>query len=263
MKNNTAKPIQALILDMDGVLWKDNQPIGDLSRTFSWIDDLGLKVMLATNNATRSLEQYIDKLHNFGVEMKPEQIITSAVATVHYLQKHFPEGGTVYIIGESGLKHTLASNGYPMGIEDVQAVIVSFDRQLTFDMLRQATLLIRTGLPFIATNADRSFPTPEGLIPGAGAILAAVVAATDGVPIVIGKPQPEMYNLAMERMKSGPETTLVIGDRLETDIAGAQRIGCQTALVLSGVTTENSAIKWEPKPNWIAPDLYSLLKSIW
>lgn len=263
MKTTTGQSIQAVILDMDGVLWRDNHAIGDLPRIFSWIEDLGLSVTLATNNATRSLTQYSEKLRKFGVKMNSEQIITSAVATVHYLHKHFPDGCNVYVIGESGLKNTLSSNGYVLSESDVQAVIVSFDRQLTFDKLRRATLLIRSGLPFIATNSDRSFPTPEGLIPGAGAILAAVVAATDAVPVIIGKPQPEMYNLAMQRMMSTPETTLVVGDRLETDIAGAQNIGCQTALVLSGVTTEYAANQWKPKPDWIAPDLFSLIKSIW
>lgn len=262
MSNTTAHSIHALILDMDGVIWRDNQAIGDLSRTFSLIHDHGLKVTLATNNATQSVNQYIDKLGKFGVEIKPKQIITSAVATVHYLHKIFPKGCKVFVIGETGLINTLSSSGFPISEDDVQAVVVSFDRQLTYDKLRKATLLIRTGLPFIATNVDKSFPTPEGLIPGAGAILAAVVAATDTDPIVIGKPQPEMYNLAMQRMKSTPDTTLVVGDRLETDIAGAQKLGCRTALVLSGVTTESKGRLWEPKPEWIEADLYSLLRKI-
>jgi len=104
------------------------------------------------------------------------------------------------------------------------------DRQVTYNKLKQATLLIRSGLPFIGTNPDRTFPTPQGLVPGSGAILAALEAATDQTPLILGKPSPEMYQVAMERMSVRPENTLVIGDRLETDIVGAQRLGCLTAL---------------------------------
>jgi len=121
-------------------------------------------------------------------------------------------------------------------------------------------LLIRAGAPFIATNPDPTFPTPEGLVPGAGAIIAAIEAATGVEAEVIGKPNPGMYRVALQRLKAAPEETLVVGDRLETDIAGAQALGCRTALVLSGVTDEQRARQWDPAPDWIFPDLQTLLE---
>ena len=252
--------IRALILDMDGVVWRDNQAIGDLPWIFNTIKQLNWQVSLATNNATRSVDQYLEKLGQFGVELSPEQIITSGEATANYLHKRHPEGGNVYVVGESGLVNALADKGFTRSEKDVVAVVASFDRQFNYDKLRQAALLIRAGAPLIATNADLTFPMPEGLIPGAGAILASIVAGAQTQPIIIGKPEPEMYTLAIERMQVPNETTLVVGDRLETDIAGAQKIGCQTALVLSGVTSLPVAEKWQPSPDWVTEDLTALLK---
>jgi 4-nitrophenyl phosphatase len=251
--------IHALILDMDGVLWRDKQAIGDLLWIFNTIRQLNWQVSLATNNASRSVDQYLEKLHQFGVDLVPDQIITSGEATASYLQKMYPNGGEVYIVGEAGLERTLAAKGFTKSEKDVLAVVSSFDRQLTYEKIMRAALLVRAGAPLIATNADLTFPMPEGLVPGAGAILASIVAATQTQPTIIGKPEPEMYNLAIERMQAPIEATLVVGDRLETDIAGAQKIGCQTALVLSGVTSLQAAQKWQPAPNWVTEDLTALL----
>jgi 4-nitrophenyl phosphatase len=139
-------------------------------------------------------------------------------------------------------------------------VVAGLDRTLTYDKLTQAALLIREGSLFIGTNPDRTYPMPGGrLVPGAGAVLAALEAATDVAPVIIGKPAPEMYQVAMERLGTLAGETLVVGDRLETDIAGAQALGCQTALVLSGVTTQAAALAWEPAPDWIEANLTELL----
>jgi len=251
--------IKALILDMDGVLWRDDQPIGDLSSIFAEISRRNLKVTLATNNATRSVEQYLMKLERFGVMLEPEQIVNSSLAAAHYLSRRFPEKGNVYIVGEEGLFSTLRKHGFVHSQENVLAVIGSLDRQLTFEKLNQATMIIRSGVPFIGTNPDRTFPTPDGLIPGAGSILAAIEAATQVQPVIVGKPSPEMYMVAIDRMKSSPAETLVVGDRLETDIIGAQQLGCPTALVLSGVTGPAAASAWNPTPDYIVEDLTALL----
>ncbi len=142
----------------------------------------------------------------------------------------------------------------------VVAVVSSWDRTLTFNKLRRATLHVRTGAPLYATNADRSFPTPEGLIPGAGSILAALETATDVKAIVIGKPSPLMLELASQRMGLTKDEVLVVGDRLETDIAGGQAMQARTAAVLSGVCTPGQAQAWKPKPELIAKDLTELQK---
>jgi 4-nitrophenyl phosphatase len=259
--SSSHKPsIRALILDMDGVLWREEQAIGDLHWIFNKIDELDWQVSLATNNASRSPAQHLEKLRRFGIDLRIDQVVTSGEATGNYLRQRFPNGGNVYVVGENGLEKTLAAYGFTNHEENVLAVISSFDRQLTYDKLKRAALLVRAGTPLIATNADLTFPMPEGQVPGAGAILAAIVAATQVQPTIIGKPEPDMYRMAIARMHVSEEVTLVVGDRLETDIAGGQKIGCKTALVLSGVSSRQDAEKWQSSPDWVTEDLTALIK---
>lgn len=262
--NNMAQltDIHALILDMDGVLWRQNQPIGDLPEIFNIIKSNQLKVTLATNNASLSIAQYLEKLRNFDVHLKPEEIINSSQVLLRYLIQRFPEGGNLYIIGENGLKETLTQDKFKISEDNVFAVAVGMDLHLNYEKLCRATLLIRAGAAFVATNADKTFPTPQGLVPGVGAILACLETASGVSPHVVGKPAPEIYEMAMQRMGVSPQETLVVGDRLETDIVGAQKLGCKTALVLSGVTDLSTAQKWIPAPDIIAKDLSSVLETL-
>lgn len=252
--------IQSLILDMDGVLWRGKAPIGDLPSVFQKIYNNNLKFVLVTNNSTLTAEQYVEKLKYFGVTIEISNVITSALATAQHLANKFPNGGPVYIIGENGLYRTLEEYGFYFSPEGPLAVVVGLDRELTYDKLRIATLLIHLGTPFFATNGDRTFPIPEGLAPGAGSIVHALIAATDVNPIVIGKPFPIMFEVALGRLGTKLENILVVGDRLETDIAGAQELGMKTGLVLSGVTSSDQAKQWKPRPDIITKDLEHILK---
>jgi len=254
--------IRALILDMDGVLWRSDEPIGDLPGIFAEINRFGWRVVLATNNATKSIQDFVDKLASFGVEIEPWQVINSALATAHHLSQLHPNGGPVFVVGEPGLVEILQAEGFYNSKENPLAVVVALDRSINYEKLRQATLLIRSGIPFIGTNPDRTFPTPEGQVPGAGSILATIEAATDTTPIVIGKPNPAMYQFALERLGTKIEETLVVGDRLETDIAGAQKLGTPCALVLSGVTDDEKAWLWEPAPDMIAENLTHVIQEL-
>lgn len=257
---NEVGEIKALILDMDGVLWCENTAIGDLPWIFKRFDDLQLKVSLATNNGTRTQDQYLQRMSSFGVSLRKEQVINSAMAVVYLLKKRFPGGGPVYILGEIGLTSALLDAGYYYAEENVLAVIGGMDRTIDFWKLKRATLLIRAGVPFYFTNPDRTFPTPEGLIPGAGAILAALEAATDVKAIISGKPSPALFEFALEQLGTLPEQTLVVGDRLETDILGGQNVGCKTAAVLSGIVTREEAFNWQPKIDLIVPELADLVR---
>ena len=263
----TLKNIKALILDMDGVLWRDDTPIGDLPSIFNRIHERGLKVALATNNATRTIDQHLAKIAGFGITLEPWQIISSASAAANVLSKDFPEGGAVFIVGENGIQRALEERGFnPIVDPDDEtrpvAVVGGIDRYVSYGKLRRATLHIRAGVPFYGTNPDKTFPTPEGLIPGAGAILASIEAATDVKPTIIGKPKPAMMYMALEKLGTTPEETLVVGDRLETDIAAGQAAGCRTSLVLSGVSSREQADQWEPTPDLIADSLGSLIEII-
>ncbi len=239
-------PIRALILDMDGVLWHDNLPLGNLPEIFEKIRALHLRVMLATNNSTRTPADYLQKLRGFGVELEPWQVVNSSMATAAMLRAAFPQGGEVYVVGESGILSALRDAGFIPFTGGTRpaapvAVVAGMDTGITYEKLAIATQFISSGVPFFGTNPDRTYPTPYGLAPGAGTILAALEAATDVKPKIGGKPEPYLFRLALERMNVSASETLVVGDRLETDIEGGRAAGCKTALVLSGVTSRARA----------------------
>jgi len=251
--------IKSLIIDMDGVLWRSDAPIGDLAAIFSRIRARGLKFVFATNNSTRTSDQYVTRLREFGVEAEPWQVITSSQAAA----QKFPPGAKVFMIGEDGLRIPLEEKGFEvLSTEDApraQAVVMGLDREVSFQKAVEAALLVRSGIPFYATNPDKTFPTPRGLIPGAGAWYSVVATATGVEPIVAGKPFPFLMELSMEKLGTTNEETLVIGDRIDTDIAGGQAVGCPTALVLTGVSTREQAEKWHPKINLVVDDLEMLI----
>jgi 4-nitrophenyl phosphatase len=264
MVEKNFQDIKALILDIDGVIWNDEQPIGNLNEIFTRIKARNFRIVLATNNSTRSPGQYIQKLDALGVQLQRSQIVNSAQSAASYLRANFSQKSPIYIIGEIGLAEAVADYGFT--IEEypnqVVAVVVGMDRTLTYEKLKNATQLIRSGAAFIGSNPDKTFPTPNGLVPGAGSIIAAIEAATGVQPTILGKPNPEIYRVAMERLETMPEETLVIGDRLETDIQGAQICKCRTAIVLSGVTTIDQAHHWRPRPDIIADDLSQIIFEI-
>lgn len=259
----SAKNIKGLILDMDGVVWKDATPIGDLGVIFSKIRAKGLKFVLATNNSTRSVDEYVSKMAQLGATIFPEEILNSSQTVAKVLRSRFATGSEIFTIGENGLTGALESEGFkPVSIEtfkDPKAVVLGIDRKISFEKMAEATLLIRAGIPFYATNPDPTFPTPRGLIPGNGAWISLLTTATGVEPIITGKPSVDMLVVSMERMRTGLDETIMVGDRLETDILGAQRVGCLSCLVLSGVTTQEEAEKWEEPIDVITKDLESLV----
>jgi 4-nitrophenyl phosphatase len=194
------------------------------------------------------------------VQLEPDQIINSPMAAAEILEQRFPGGGPVYIFGEEGLHSTLKEHGYYHAVENVKAVVVGLYRHATFEDFCAATTLIRSGVPFIGTNPDKTFPQPNGIvIPGTGPYLAFFEASTGVKPTIAGKPSRFLFSLAQKRLGVPPEQTLAVGDRLETDIAGAKEAGCRTALVLSGVSKLKDVENFSPRPDLIAKDLIELL----
>jgi 4-nitrophenyl phosphatase len=255
--------IKALILDMDGVVWRGDAPIGDLAATFRRIGERGLKFVFATNNSTKTSEQYVAKLKGFGVDVEPWQVVTSSQAAARAMAQSYPPGTKALVIGEDGLQIPLGQEGFEIvSVENApqaQVVVMGMDRGVSFEKLSEATLLIRKGVRFYATNMDKTFPTPRGEIPGAGAWVSVITTATNVEPIVAGKPFPFLMELSLERLGTLKEETLVVGDRLETDIAAGQAVGCPTALVLSGVSTKEQADKWMPRIDIVVNDLTTII----
>jgi 4-nitrophenyl phosphatase len=255
--------LKGLILDMDGVLWRDNEAIGNLPQIFDTIRKLGLSFVLATNNSTKTVESYIDKLNGFGVSLKPWQVIGTAQVTLEYLKHHFPAGSKVYVLGSDEMKRLFSSNSFHVLELDespyAEVVVVGLDKMVNYETLRYASQLIRKGARFIATNTDGTFPVPGGFIPGAGTIVKAVEVASVTKPIVIGKPEPLLFQRAMQLMGTKPTETMAVGDRLETDIQGAHNAGILNALVLSGVATIEDSKMLSFKIDQIAENLWELL----
>ena len=252
--------LRYLIVDMDGVLWRGDRPAPGLQAFFAFLREREIRFVLATNNASKRPDQYAEKLARLGVEVPMERILTSAQATAAYLAEREPEGTKVYVIGEDGLRAALTERGFVLTEEEARYVVVGWDRDLTWRKLARATLLIRSGAGFIGTNPDRTFPSEEGLVPGNGAQLAALEAATGMKPVVIGKPEPWLYREAMRRMGASTDATGVIGDRLDTDILGGARLGLATVLVLSGITKEEDLSRSPVRPDLVCAHIGDLTR---
>ncbi len=257
--------IHGIISDMDGVLWRGDIPLLGMTEFFTHLQNREVPHVLATNNSAKSPSDYVTKLSKMGVNSVLEkQIITSSTATVDYLKNHFPEGTCLHVLGGAGLKYLIQNAGYILDTDErpctPSAVIVGIDLDLTYTKLKRAALLIQTGIEFIGTNEDASLPVPEGLAPGAGSIIAALKTATRRTPRIIGKPNPPMFETALRLLQTAPQNTLMIGDRMDTDILGAQALGIQTALVFSGVTTEDMMAQSLTQPTQSYLNLEALIQ---
>jgi 4-nitrophenyl phosphatase len=250
--------LDGLILDMDGVLWRGPEPMPGLTSFFATLERLAMPFVLATNNSTGSAAQYAVRLAQMGVEIPPERIITSASATADYLLEQGEPGAPVYVMGGDGLEAVLRSRGFRLTAEGARFVVVGLDRSITYDRLATAMRLIGEGARFIGTNPDCTFPTPEGLRPGAGTMLAAVSAASGVAPTIVGKPEPPMIQQALRALGTAPERTAMVGDRLDTDILAGKKAGIRTILLLSGVTRREQVDGSEIQPDWILDDIRAL-----
>lgn len=253
--------IAGVIMDMDGVLWRGDEVLPGAARWLQCLQRQGIPCVMATNNATKTPADYVEKFDRLGLpRIEKSHIITSGSTTADYLQRHYPLGTPVFVVGPDALRALIEAAGMVV-TEDAAVVVAGLDMQLSYARLRQAALLIRAGAAFVGTNPDRTLPTPQGLVPGAGSIIAALEAATDQQPILMGKPHRPMFDNALEILKTTPQQTLMIGDRMDTDIFGAQQLGMQTALVLTGVSTRADA-EAETPPNAIFDDLETLTDGI-
>ncbi len=252
------KSFRYLITDMDGVLWRGHDPLPGLVEFFQFLRQHHIQFVCATNNASTLGEKLAERLQGWGADVRPEEIVTSSSATADYLATILPAGARLYVIGMEGLRVPLRDKGFEFAEDHVEAVVVGIDWNVTYNHLKRAALNIRAGAKFIGTNGDRTFPNPEGIVPGNGALLAAIETATDVKPIVMGKPEPVLYQMSLKRMNAVPEQTLVLGDRLETDILGAVRLNLKSALVLSGVTTRAQLALSDYQPDGVFDDITAL-----
>jgi 4-nitrophenyl phosphatase len=269
------KNIRALIIDMDGVLWHGTQAIPGLVGFFQTLDELDIRYILATNNASLTPEQYVTKLAKMGVTVAQKQILTSGMATALYLSERInPKETRVFVVGEDGATQPLVELGFTLtGLYEVNnsdkpeqkgadIVVCGKDETLTWAKLATASLNIRAGATFIGTNADTTLPTEHGVTHGNGAILAALEVATGVSPTIIGKPEPIIYQQALGLLGISPEETVALGDRLETDILGAVRTGIRSIMVLTGISSEADLQDSDYQPTWVMADIRAVTKAL-
>ncbi len=255
--------VRTLLFDMDGVLYRGKTQLPGARDMLAFCEREGIAYACITNNSTNTPQRYEQKLAEMGMPVPAERVLTSALVTGRYLRNHYPRGTTIYAIGMEGLHRALFDDGYFVREEaQPQLVVQGADFDITYEKIKRGCLAIRAGARFISTNPDKTFPSEEGLIPGAGALLAALQAATGVEPEIIGKPQPPMFRVALELLDSPSERALVIGDRLDTDIAGAQNAGLRSVLVLSGVTRREELEQNALQPDAVFDGLPDLLAAM-
>ncbi|MEZ4523373.1 MAG: HAD-IIA family hydrolase [Thermomicrobiales bacterium] len=255
--------VDAYIIDMDGVLYRGSQAIPEARPFLEALDARGIPYMMATNNATQTPANYVAKLEGMGIHLRNEQIFTSALATGDYLRATYERGTTVYVVGMSALREAVYGDGYfEEAGTDADLVVSGADFELQYETLRIACLAIRNGADYVATNADVTFPTPEGLVPGSGAIVAALVASGDKEPVVVGKPSPVMVERSLSQLGTEAERTVMLGDRLDTDILAGQRAGTRTVLVTTGISTVEDIESTGIEPDWTIETLDILISAL-
>ncbi|MBA3531336.1 MAG: HAD family hydrolase [Ardenticatenales bacterium] len=255
--------IRGFILDMDGVLYRGNTVREGTLDFIHHLNAAGLPYLCLTNNASRTSAMYEEKLGRLGLPIKGEHVMGAAQATAEWLRARAVAGARVLPLGEAGLREELSKVGFTL-VEQPPAdyVVVGIDFELTYERLKQATLAIRGNAQFVGTNPDRTFPSEEGLLPGNGAALAYLEAATGVAPIIIGKPSVAIMEVALAHLGLPAEQVAMVGDRLDTDILGGQHAGLMTILVRGGVTSEAELATSPIQPDLVVDDLGALLARV-
>jgi 4-nitrophenyl phosphatase len=233
------------LFDLDGVIWRGQRIISGAQQVLQTLSDNGKLIAYVTNNSTKTRDQYIAKLESLGIHSTAEQIYTSAYATAEVLLRQ--QAKTAFVVGGDGIRDALNQVGIEItslpSNEPVDAVVVGMDVNFTYATLRAAMRMILAGAEFIGTNPDTSFPAEDGISPGAGTMISAISTGVGSLPkIVVGKPNPEMLQQAMNRFDIAPEDAVMIGDRLSTDIASGINAKLTTVRVLTGVQDHSKSI---------------------
>lgn len=256
---------KAFIIDLDGVVYLLHDPIPGSSEAIRKLQEKGSSFVFLTNNSVATPEQYVERLAGFDINVEPELIVTSSQAAGVYLDRNYETAGkTALAIGENGLISVLKSRGIevldPADCDAPDFVFVGWDRHFDFEKLKAAVVAIRRGSVFIAMNRDATYPTPHGLLPGAGTMVAAVSTGAGRDPYVVGKPNPFIIELALERMGVAKGETLVVGDRLDSDIEAGIAAGVDTLMVLTGISSREEIEETGVRPTHVRDDLKALFE---
>lgn len=253
-----------LILDLDGVLYLIEEPISAAVKAVGRLRAEGRPLVYVTNNASRRGDDVARLLTGMGMTAKPEEVLTSAAAAAEALAARYPAGAPVLVVGADALRAEVRAAGLvPVTAADAApvAVVQGYGRQVGWAELAEAAVAVRNGAGWVATNTDRTLPSPRGPLPGNGSLVAVLRTALDREPdLVVGKPEPALFHTASRR--AGAARPLVVGDRLDTDMAGAHRAGLDSLLVLTGVSGPADLLVAPPsaRPTFVARDLHGLFE---
>jgi len=255
------RDIRSWLMDMDGVLVREEHPIPGADRFISRLRELERPFLVLTNNSIYTRRDLSARLALSGLQVPEEAIWTSALATARFLEDQRP-GGTAFVIGEAGLTTALHDAGYTLNERAPDYVVLGETRTYSFERISQAIRLIARGSRFIATNPDPTGPTPDGPLPATGSVAALISRATGVEPYFVGKPNPLMMRSALNAIEAHSETTAMVGDRMDTDVVSGLEAGMHTVLVLTGSTTREQAERFPYRPSRIVESIAELVDEL-
>jgi NagD protein len=255
------REIRSWLMDMDGVLVREEHPIPGAADFLGRLQELGTPFLVLTNNSIYTRRDLAARLRRTGLEVPEESIFTSALATAKFLDDQRP-GGSAFVIGEAGLTTALHAYGYTMTDSDPDYVVLGETRTYSFERITRAIRLVAAGARFIATNPDNVGPSPDGLLPATGSVAALISRATGRDPYYVGKPNPLMMRSALNAIDAHSEDTAMIGDRMDTDVVSGLEAGLEAILVLTGVTTRAEAERHPYRPSRIVESVAELVDEL-
>jgi NagD protein len=249
---------KSYLIDMDGVLVTGGTPIAGANEFIARLRERGAKFLVLTNNSKFTPGDLAFRLNSGGLDIQPEFIFTSAMATARFLASQRPHG-TAYVIGESGLTWAIHSAGYVITERDPDYVVLGEALNYSLEQLTLATRLVAGGARFIATNPDANGPAEGGIVPACGAVAALIERASGVAAFFVGKPNPLMLRLALNSIGAHSESTVMVGDRMDTDVIGGVQSGLETVLVLSGVTRREDVARFPYQPTCVVDSVADII----
>lgn len=258
------KDKRLFLLDMDGTLYLGDRLLDGAADFLDWVGRTGGRYIFLTNNSSKGTDDYVKKMKGLGVPARPQDFLTSVHVTVRYLLCHYAKK-KLYVLGTQSLKQELSSAGLCVTErleEGIDCLLMGFDTELTFSKLEDACRLLIGGADYIATHPDIACPTEYGSVPDCGSVAQMLFNATKRLPKYLGKPEPDIAELAVQMSGFDKDRTILIGDRLHTDIACGLNAGVDTALVLSGETRREDLETTEHIPTWVFEDIRQILENL-
>lgn len=253
------KKYSGYLIDLDGTMYRGTERIIEAVQFVKRLHEKQIPYLFVTNNSSRTPEQVAEKLREFDIPAKAQQVFTTSQATANFINEQNP-AARVYVIGEEGIQTALEQKNFQKAGEDADFVVAGIDRDISYEKLAVACLAVRNGATFISTNGDIAIPTERGLLPGNGALTSVITVSTQTKPIFIGKPESIIMEQALKVLGTKKEETLMVGDNYDTDILAGMNAGLDTLLVHTGVTSKEHLKGYSNQPTFVVDSLADWLE---